>query len=196
MRRSMLASIVLALVTVAVPCQAGFILDGASNYGILIEPGASSYQLNNSTVFGNVGLGSGVSPVQIASNGFISPAPGVPGSGRLDLVDASATISNPGNVSGGVFFNQSQVTTAINAANSLNSTLGAEAGVGLHQPLDPLAYLFVPIGAKHSKTRQSTGSVLRSPGTARHVRWRPLQQWGEALSAIIQTSEPELMCIR
>ena len=50
--------------------EAGFSL-GPRDYGVLVEAGAASYQLNNSTIFGNVGIGTGVSPIQIASNGFI-----------------------------------------------------------------------------------------------------------------------------
>ncbi len=59
----------------------------------------------------------------IASNGFIT--------GQLQLADASAFVSNPGNVAGGAFFSQSQVTTAINTVNSLSSSLGAETGTPL-----------------------------------------------------------------
>jgi hypothetical protein len=116
-------AVVLTLMTQAAPCQAAFVLGEAANYGVLVEAGAKTFQLNNSTVFGNVGIGAGINAVQIASNGFIT--------GRLDLVDPSGSISNPGNVSDGVFFNQSQVTTALNIVNSLNTTLGAEAGTAL-----------------------------------------------------------------
>jgi hypothetical protein len=131
MRRFMFVAVILVLLTQAAPCQADIVLGAAADYGVLIEPNVASFQLNNSTIFGNVGLGTGVSPVQIASNGFIKPIPTFAGTGRLDLVDASATISNPGNVSGGVHFNQSQVTTALNTVNALNSTFGAEAGTAL-----------------------------------------------------------------
>jgi hypothetical protein len=132
MRRWMLGvSVILALMTRAGPCQAGFSLGAAGNYGVLVEANAGNFQLNNSTVFGNVGIGAGVGGVQIASNGFIMPAPGQPGTGRLDLADPAFSFNNMGNVSGGVFFNQSQVTTALNTVNSLNTTLGAEAGTAL-----------------------------------------------------------------
>src|SRR5262245_56437392 len=105
----------------ASPALAGFSIGTAANYGVLVEPGASSFMLNNATITGTVGIGAGLGGggVQIASNGFIREAvAGQPSTGQLQLVDASATVSNPGNVQGGVLFNQSQVTTAINTVNS------------------------------------------------------------------------------
>jgi hypothetical protein len=58
--------------------RASFILGTAVNYGILVEPGAGSFQLNNSTVNGTVGIGANIggaggntAKIQIASNGFI-----------------------------------------------------------------------------------------------------------------------------
>jgi PEP-CTERM motif len=58
---------------------------------------------------------------------------GDPTTGQLLLVDNlnTALISNVGNVQGGALANQSQVTTAINTVNSLNTTLGAESGTAL-----------------------------------------------------------------
>jgi hypothetical protein len=121
--------------------NAGFILGTAGNYAILVEPGASSYQLNNSTINGTVGIGANIggaggnpARIQIASNGFIKDAiAGQPTTGQLLIVDNLnvAAISNTANVQGGVFANQPQVTTAINTVNSLNTTLGAEAGTAL-----------------------------------------------------------------
>jgi hypothetical protein len=122
----------LTLVALIAPqAKADFSIGTAVNYGVLAEPGVKSFQLNNSTVNGNVGIGAGLGSggVQIASNGFIKPGGGTPG--QLDLVDSSATVSNPGNVAGGVHFSQSQVTTAINTVNSLGTMLGAEAGTAL-----------------------------------------------------------------
>jgi hypothetical protein len=115
----------------ACPALAGYSLGAALDYGVLVESGAHSYQLNNSTINGNVGIGAnlGSGGVQIASNGFIKLGGG--GTGRLDIVDASATVSNPGNVAGGVHFSQSQVTIALSTVNSLNTTLGAESGTTL-----------------------------------------------------------------
>jgi hypothetical protein len=110
---------------------AGFTLNGALNYGVLVEPGASSFQLSNSTIAGNVGIGSGLGAVLIAGNGLISPIPGQAGTGRLDLAGASAGVSNTGNIAGGVLLGQSPVTTAFNLINALGSTLGTEVGTAL-----------------------------------------------------------------
>jgi hypothetical protein len=121
--------------------NASFILGSAGNYGILVEPGAHSFMLNNSTINGTVGIGANIgaaggnpASIQIASNGFIKDAiAGQPATGQLLLVDNInvALISNTANVQGGVFANQSQVTSAINTVNSLNTTLGAESGTAL-----------------------------------------------------------------
>ena len=106
LRPSLVLSAVVALAVMgaftAPQAQAGFAIGTAANYGVLIEPGAHSLQLNNSTVTGNVGIGSGLENggVQIASNGFIT--------GQLQLADSSASVSNPANVSGGVFFNRAR----------------------------------------------------------------------------------------
>jgi hypothetical protein len=122
-------------------CRAGFILGSAGNYGILVEPGAGSFQLNNSTINGTVGIGANIggaggnpAKIQIASNGFIKDAiASQPTTGQLLIVDNInvGSISNTANVQGGVFANQSQVTTAINTVNSLNTTLGGELGTAL-----------------------------------------------------------------
>jgi hypothetical protein len=112
--------------------EAGYNLGAAADYAVLIEAGVSNFQLNNARINGNVGIGTGVDPIQIASNGFVNAVPGLPGSGRMDFASNSVpSISNPANVAGGLFFNQPQVTTALNTVNSLNSTLGAEAGTAL-----------------------------------------------------------------
>jgi hypothetical protein len=114
--------------------RADIVLGTAVNYGILVESGANSYQLNNSVVHGNVGIGSGLGAgqVQIASNGFIDELiPGQANTGQLLIADPTATVSNPGNVQGGVLLSQTQVNTALTTVNNLNSTLGAEAGTAL-----------------------------------------------------------------
>jgi len=144
MNRGLCLKVLIALAVPAVmpltapQARAGFDLGVGFNYAVLVEPNANNFQLNNSTVFGNVGIGNNLSKVditlngaQITSNGFIKPAPGQPGTGRLDIADPDGIVTNPGNVSGGVFFNQSQVTTALNTINALNATLGAEAGTAL-----------------------------------------------------------------
>ena len=123
--------------TLAPQAQADIVLGAAANYGILVEPGAHSYQLNNSTVFGTVGIGAVFvrGGVQIASNGFIRDAvAGNSATGQLQLADATATVSNAGNVQGGVLFSQSQVTTAINTVNALSTTFGGETGTALTIP--------------------------------------------------------------
>ena len=110
--------------TLAPRAHADIDLGVAANYGILIEPGAKSYQLNSATVNANVGIGTGLTgSIQIASNGFIN--------GQLQIVDSSESVSNPGNVAGGVLFNQSQVTTAINTVVALGTTFAGETGSGL-----------------------------------------------------------------
>jgi hypothetical protein len=103
--------------------QAAINLGAAGSYGILVEPNANNFQLNNSTITGNVGIGGGVSGIQIASNGFIT--------GQLLIVDTGLTVANSGNVSGGVLQGQSQVTTAINTVNALSATFAVEAGTAL-----------------------------------------------------------------
>src|SRR5690242_10684361 len=69
----------------------GISLGSAANYGILVEPGVHNFQLDNSTITGNVGIGAGLSGpsnVQIAGNGFIIEAvAGQPNTGQLRLVD-------------------------------------------------------------------------------------------------------------
>ena len=94
MRRWVLGtSVVLGLMTRAAPCQADIVLGAAGDYGVLVEPNVASYALtaNIANIFGNVGIGTGVSPIQIGSEAFINAAPGFPAlaTGRLDLVDAS-----------------------------------------------------------------------------------------------------------
>jgi hypothetical protein len=52
--------------------------------------------------------------------------------GALYIADhPTGTISNLANVQGGVFYDQFQVTAALSTVNSLNTTLGAEAGTAL-----------------------------------------------------------------
>lgn len=119
---------------IAPQAKASVVWGNALDYSVLIEPGAHSFQLNNSVINGTVGISSGLGSggVQIASNGFINEAtPGQPSTGQLQLVDAAASVSNPGNVQGGVLFNQSAVTTAINTVNSIAATLAGEAGTSL-----------------------------------------------------------------
>ena len=43
-------AVVLTLMTRAAPCQAGFLLGEAANYGVLVEANAGNFQLNDSTV--------------------------------------------------------------------------------------------------------------------------------------------------
>jgi choice-of-anchor A domain-containing protein len=136
MRRCILAAAILVLLTQAAPCQAGFMLGAAADYAVLVEPGVKAFKLNNSDIFGNVGLGTGVDG-DLAGGGFIRPFPGppatpIPGTGRLDLADANTgQVSGGAQALGGVFFNVSQVTTALNTVNALNTNLGAEPGTAL-----------------------------------------------------------------
>jgi choice-of-anchor A domain-containing protein len=121
MKRGILSLLLVAFAATAT--EAAFNLGAAGTFGVLVEPSAHNFQLNNSTVTGNVGVGAGVDAIQIASNGFIT--------GQLLLADTGLTVANSGNVSGGVLQGQSQVTTALNDINTLSSTLGIQVGTGL-----------------------------------------------------------------
>jgi hypothetical protein len=85
-----------------------------------------------------VGIGALANPIagsiQITSDGFIKEAvSGQPSTGQLLLADNinPGSISNGANVEGGIFSNQSQVTSALATVNSLSSTLAGEAGTAL-----------------------------------------------------------------
>lgn len=105
----------------------GFDLGTAANFGLLFEGnGGNTLQITNVTVNGNVGVGltgqatdSGPSTI----------------SGALDFSAANTGQFSNNNaadiISGGVNYNVSPVTQALNTVNSLNATLGAESGTNV-----------------------------------------------------------------
>ena len=108
--------------------QAGFTIGpDASNYGVLFEGGGNNtLQITNVTVNGNIGVGNtgklnDSGPATINGGIYFSAAN-----------TAQFANSNGSNVlTGGVSYSVSQVTTALNTVNSLNTTLGAESGTGV-----------------------------------------------------------------
>jgi len=109
----------------AVPCRAQFSLGEAANYAVLVEPNLHNFNLtSDSGVTGNVGIGSPINSVQL-SGGKIT--------GNLDFSGAepSGGPNFGGTVTGTVTANVSNVTSALNTVNSLNSTLGGETGTSL-----------------------------------------------------------------
>jgi hypothetical protein len=110
----------------ATEAQAGFTLGLASNYTILVEPGAHSVQTSNGTINGNIGIGATTAGNPTPANlqntsGTIN--------GNVDFANATGTVQNP--ITGTVSHNVSNVTLAINTVNSLASTLGSEGGTSL-----------------------------------------------------------------
>lgn len=119
------------LLAIAVPqaAQAGFVIGpDAQNYALLFEgAGANTLQITNVTVNGNVGVGltgkatdSGPSTIN----------------GRIDFAAANTGQFSNNNASdvitGGVHYSVASVTNALNAVNSLNTTLGAESGTNVN----------------------------------------------------------------
>jgi hypothetical protein len=106
--------------------RAGYILDGASNYGLLYEGAGNNSTLafNNSTLNGNIGVGGTASIFQGSSgtvNGllqFASSTAQYQPSGGFTL---SPSTSNPQ-------FGVPAVSSALSFMNSLSQTLGLEPG--------------------------------------------------------------------
>jgi hypothetical protein len=117
----------------ATRAEADLLMPTDGQYAVLIEPGAHNFGLNNASITGNVGIGLGLTgSAQIASNGFIfEKTPGDPTTGQLRFADPTGTVSNAGNVQGGVLFNQPGVTQAINDANALGTFEAAQPGTPL-----------------------------------------------------------------
>jgi hypothetical protein len=119
------AIIALSLVGAGSAFADSFGLGSALNYAVLVEANLHNFQLSSdSGITGNVGIGSPINAVQLAS-GTIN--------GNLDFSGASPS-GGPnfgGTVTGSVNTNFSDVTTALSNANAANTTLGAEAGTAL-----------------------------------------------------------------
>jgi hypothetical protein len=123
------ALIVLVLLTICVvlprESYAGFSLGQGTNYAVLVEPNLHNFGLtSDSGIFGNVGIGSPINAVGLAS-GIIQ--------GNLDFSGAQSS-GGPnfgGTVTGSVTSNVAAVTSALNTVNSLSSTLSGESGTPL-----------------------------------------------------------------
>lgn len=113
-----------------------FTLGAAADYAILFEGGrASSFQTTNVTT--NVpgsgpGQGGGIGNIGVGDTGTATiNSPSIL-NGRIDFSAADRgqfTNFNPSNViTGGVNYNVSAVTSALNTVNALNTTLGALSG--------------------------------------------------------------------
>jgi hypothetical protein len=105
--------------------RAGFALGAASGYAVLVDANTNDFQMtSNSSVTGNVGIGSPITAVGLAG-GTIT--------GNLDFSGAAPS-GGPnfgGTVGGTTSTNVSAVSTALSVASSLNTVLGAEAGTSL-----------------------------------------------------------------
>ncbi len=108
--------------------QAGIFLGDAANYAVLYEGGGNNtLQITNITVNFNVGIGGTTAKATDSGPSTIN--------GRIDFAGANTgrfsnnNISNV--ISGGVHYGVSDVTTALNTVNLLNTTLGSEAGTSI-----------------------------------------------------------------
>jgi hypothetical protein len=127
---SSLAILVSLLILPTAVSASGFTLGGAANYIILYQGGSSGAQLaiNN---FGNTGIWNG--NIGIAGVGKLAASgPGtVNGNIQFAAPDTGqASISNT-TINGTVQYNVAGVQTAMNAMNTLSSSLGALAGTAL-----------------------------------------------------------------
>jgi hypothetical protein len=122
-----IAATLVALIWAILPAQshAGFIIGQAANYAVLVEPNLHNLAMtSDSGVTGNVGVGSPINAVQLAGGKI---------QGNLDFSgpQPSGGPNFGGTVTGSVSSNVSAVTAALTTVNSLNTTLGAEAGTPL-----------------------------------------------------------------
>ncbi len=107
-------------------------------FAVLGQFSANQTNFNNGTITGNIGIGS---PREFtASNGSVIGDIDFSGSSSTSGLSPSPdpgsnpgpfTVSGGGTVSGAVNANDAQVTSAINAVNSLSQTLGGEAGTSV-----------------------------------------------------------------
>lgn len=116
----------------AVPqaAQAEFVLGDASNYAVLYEGnGGNTLNYNNSTVTGNIGIGTGV----LGTTGkFAGNGPGtITGTVQFSALN-TGQFSNSGlTITGGASYGNANVQTDLGNLNSLSQTLGGEAGTAL-----------------------------------------------------------------
>ncbi len=111
------------------PCSAQFSIGpDASKYALLFEGGGhNTLQITNVTVNGNIGVGNtGLSTVS-------GPAT-INGGINFSAANTNQFSSNNQSnvITGGVSYNVAAVTSALNAVNSLNTSLGAESGANLN----------------------------------------------------------------
>jgi hypothetical protein len=118
--------------------KADFLPSGAGQFAVLGQFSNNQTNFNNGTITGNVGIGSPrsftISNASVVGNIRFSGASNT--SGLTPDPDPGSnpgpfTVSGGGTVSGGVVANDSGVTSALNAMNSLSQTLGGDAGTAL-----------------------------------------------------------------
>jgi hypothetical protein len=135
MRRNLKRLTVFALLTLAAlgalgppTARAGFSLGEAANYAVLFEgAGKNTLQVTNVTANGNIGVGNtGLMTLSGPST--------VNGSIAFSAANTGQLANNNSNnvVTGGVSYGSTDVTTALNTANALNATLGAESGTSIN----------------------------------------------------------------
>ena len=123
------AAMFLSLCLTASAFADGFSLGpDASQYGLLFEgAGGNTLQITNVTVNGNVGVG---------MTGKATDSGPSTVNGRIDFSAANTGQFSNNNASdvitGGVHYNVTTVTNALNYVNNLNTTLGAEAGTSVN----------------------------------------------------------------
>jgi hypothetical protein len=128
------------------PARADIILNQAAQYGILFEGGGgNTLQITNVTVNGNVGVGNtgkatDSGPSTINGGLFFSAA----NTGQFSNNNASNVIT------GGVHYSVSNVASALNWVNGLNTTLGGELGTS--------------VNINHSTTINASAGVLDANG--------------------------------
>lgn len=120
----------LLLATFVLPqgARAGFTIGpDASNYAVLFEgAGGNTLQITNVTVNGNVGVG-------LTGQATVSGPSDINGAINFSAANTGQFSNNNGSnmITGGVSFNVAAVTSALNTVNTLNTTLGAEAGTNI-----------------------------------------------------------------
>jgi PEP-CTERM motif len=125
--RTWCAAMMLAICACGNAFADGFDLGPASNYGLLFEGnGGNTLQITNVTVNGNVGVG---------LTGLVHDSGPSLITGSLDFAATNtgqfSTCGASCIVNGGVNYSDSLVAAALSTVNSLNATLGAEAGTSI-----------------------------------------------------------------
>lgn len=129
---AVLTALAFTLLPATPACATDFTLGDASDYAVLYEGnGGHNLSITNVTVNGNIGVG-GTGAVQYSGPGTIN--------GQLDFSASSICTPNCSQYSNtngsnvgptSVNYNDATVTSALNTVNSLNSTLGGEAGTNI-----------------------------------------------------------------